>query len=196
MGRLKLTLGIDPDLHNTGFAFLAPEGVVYAGCVTVSSDLKGADAVVEMARQLAAAFELMDFNPQLSIIEGQQLYDGPGKRHRRPQDIVHLGNAAGAALGVVSLRFPGTLCLMPKPRDWKGTIAKGIKQRNILHAIGIDEVMFDKEEAVPCAVPAWGKHIKKTQWSHVIDAIGLAHWALKAYRARRVLRRAGEERAG
>lgn len=195
MGGPSLTLGIDPDLHSTGFAFVSTKGVLYAGTVTVSREMKGAEAAVEMARNLAAAFELVDYAPQVTVVEGQQLYDGPGKRHRRPQDIVHLANVAGAALGCVYARFPSTVGMLPKPRDWKGTINKGLKQRHILESLGV-KAIHDEETALPIEVPSWGTHIRKSHWSHVIDALGLAQWGLTAYRARRALRRSAEARDG
>jgi hypothetical protein len=188
MGTIKLALGIDPDLHNTGISFCSPEGVIYAGCVTVPRHLKGEDAITEMARNLAAAFEILTAAPDIVVVEGQQLYTTGPSKHARPQDIVHLANAAGAALGVAYASYPSTVCLLPKPSQWKGNVPKGIKQQRILTAAGVTEVVGDKKKAMPIDIPEWGKGIKRSQWTHVIDAIGCAQWGLTTYHAQRARR--------
>lgn len=191
-----VALGVDPDLHNCGFAFVRGDRVLYAGCVTVPTKVKGAEAAVAMSRNFAAALEVVPYRPEITIVEGQQLYDAPGKRHRRPQDIVHLANAAGAVVGAAHISYPSTKIHLPKPNAWKGSIAKGVKQGRILKCAGIEDFKCSEASALPMTIPAWGKHIRKSQWTHVIDAIGLAQWGLKAPRVQRSLRRADAAAGG
>lgn len=193
-------IGIDPDLHRTAIALVEPTvaGPMLRAFTVfrVPTTTTGSDAVVAMSRQVlhgvlhfAACAEIGPNEPVRVAIEGQSLVARPGFRHRRPDDIVHLAQVAGAALAACVGTFDEGTFLLPRPGEWKGQVAKHAHQARTLRALGIDYEFVGEEGAKgsyarPTSIPllsgalqgALGG-VRPSDWRHLSDAAGLALWA-------------------
>lgn len=171
-------LGIDPDLHHAGVA-LVDDGkkLVAVRCPIVSTNFKGAEAVVEMARSMELV--LTDLfqtygEPNTVIVEGQDSYLGSKVK---PLDLLHLALAAGVAIGIVRACWSRPRIECPKPVTWKGSVPKHIHQKRILRSVGIAYVPQETPTRILKLPEVDGMaQINKRHLIHVIDAMGLAVW--------------------
>lgn len=169
---VRYSLGIDPDLHATGLVVLSSDpggkpGILMACTLRVSKTLKGCAAARMMASEIAHFFRGR-FATQIlltvAVVEGQRLYPG-AKSHQRPEDILHLGQVAGAALASIwGFGPPACEVHFPTPNRWKGSVPKDIHQARTMSKI-------DDPQGLLAGIP-------KTHLTHVIDAAGLALWGL------------------
>lgn len=170
-------LGIDPDLHHAGVA-LVEDGrkLLAVRCPQVSSHFRGSAAVVQMAlsMEVALAEILSEYgHPDFAVVEGQESYLGAKVR---PQDLIHLAQAAGSAAGLVRA-LAGCRIELPRPVTWKGSIPKDVHQKRVLRALGIPYEPGSKPTRILKLPSGVGfESIKKSHLTHVIDAIGLAVW--------------------
>lgn len=154
-----LTIGVDPDTHYMSMV------VLHDGCVKrtiVTNTPKELTNVLAVARTLrefyAALADLLPMPVDRICVEGQQVY---GQKNVDPGDLVRLAHMAGGAASLLLAMNPTAELLMPLPQEWKGSAPKAIHQQRVL---------------------ALYPHL---QWStsgkgsHLIDALGLAHWAAK-----------------
>lgn len=179
--RAMRVLGFDPDLHNSGLAIVerTPEGkfvVLHAQIISVPAALKG-DAAV---RAMIAALPLwqVDYGDLFygsAVVEGQEAYRGAQANRATPDVLIRLAHVAGAALRL----YDGEIVA---PKVWKGQVPKDIKQARICSKLGWDYVKHSGwvEPTFISSNPAANfPAIKGKQWSHVLDAIGLAIWKLE-----------------
>lgn len=189
-------IGVDPDLHNIGLALLNGDGTVLDVRIISSSGKKEEAAVIAMARQLRVEWfpGYAYHNTELTIVvEAQELYLGGGTKN--PRNIMHLAQVAGAAICVASYMAigPNKTLYFPRPQEWKGQVPKRIHQARILKQLGWPHVQVGtnnrgysypitgEQQLCPCARPP----LQKTQWTHAVDAIGLALWGLEKAKQRR-----------
>lgn len=177
-----VAIGIDPDLHNLGVGIVEGDTAIFGRVLTVSRALKGKEAAVAMAHRIATELPdiLRRYRPDRAIVEAQMYY--LGKSPARPQDIIHLALVAGAATqAITSFRVGEPVDLDPVrlvyPRDWKGSVPKGIHQGRVCTALGIR--FKSKGPTVPVKVTDHEifKDMLAEQHSHVVDALGLALWS-------------------
>lgn len=175
---VKLSLGIDPDLHHAGVA-LVRDGtkLVAVRCPTIASARRGGDAVVEMATAMSWSIaELVSEygEPDICVVEGQESYLGSKVR---PQDLIHLGQAAGVAVGAIRTLLLRARIELPRPVTWKGSVPKDIHQKRILSRLGIPYEQGSKPTRILELPDVDGlRAVKKAHLVHVIDAMGLASW--------------------
>jgi Holliday junction resolvasome RuvABC endonuclease subunit len=171
-------LGIDPDLHHAGVA-LVDNGktIVAVRCPCVSANFRGSESVVQMSGAMFLVLEELFQSygqPDVCVVESQESYLGSNVR---PQDLIHLGQAAGAAVGIVRACWGKTRIEVPKPKVWKGTIPKDMHQKRILRSVGIPFEIGTKPTKILRLPEIDGfAGIKKSNLIHVVDAIGLACW--------------------
>lgn len=169
-------IGIDPDLHHTGIAVMSDESKepVYLGVARVDRKFKQEDAVPRMAKAIDSC--LCDFHikysdresDRVATVESQQIYVGT---RIRVQDLIPLAQVAGSAIGILSLGDNVlTTASLVNPKDWKGTTSKDNHQQAIKDFFSY---YFKDEQHV---LNHW--KIKKSELSHVVDAIGLALWGI------------------
>lgn len=170
------SLGVDPGLHRVAWALVTDtegQGRIEEVGIVRSDGETAERAVVAMIKALDGANVPSSFT---AVVEGQEIYKGMTKN---PMDILHLAQVAGAVAG----RLNPEGLRMPLPKEWKGTTPKDVHQLWVLEAYGIaGERVSAKDGArpLPGAMEARGSHtIKSNEWSHVIDAIGLARWGIK-----------------
>lgn len=182
-----ICLGVDPDTFNTGIAIVRVDTMTHHSHVdrtvtrtplrlgaqvlyatTVASDPKrGVEwrlsdqgrCLAEVLRGIRAA----GFEVDRAAVECMRHYTG--KTKVRPQDLIHLNEIAGNALGATRVLWPDALVWDPKPQQWKGTISKPVHQRQILRQVDLTPALLD--------VPGT-EGLTLTQRGHIIDAIGLA----------------------
>jgi hypothetical protein len=188
--------GCDPDLHTMPWA-VVDENLRCSSIMMycVPSKHKDSDAVLEMCRHLHAppysfADALADRTsyPFAAIaVESQVIYPLSAKvKQPPPNDILHLGQVAGAAVAVAS-RVTGTV-YFPTPAEWKGQVDKIAHHKRILRAAGVPEIYWmenggkDKYMAVAGgAGPPWAG-FNRGDFKHILDAVGLAQYAATRYR--------------
>jgi len=173
-------IGIDPDLHDLAIA-VWDKGPVRAEVIHVQrrKGVVAQKAVLEMvlAMKECEFFSGRDYDIDLVAVEAQTLQRTGLKQHKRPQDIVTLGNVAGAALGFLTEHRYDVL--FPTPEEWKGQIPKNVMQARLYDELGWGYEMVGKEYARPVKIPSSFSNISAGQWKHVGDAILLARWAFQ-----------------
>lgn len=201
-----LFFGADPDLDTTSIAAVDESCKVrYVAVAKSGAQAKDREAVVPAVKAL---YEWV-LDPYLRVVrtgqqvggiavEAQEIYRGVGDAStKNPRSLLLVGNVAGAAL----------VCLMaamgedspthfPAPQAWKGSVPKPIHQARILHRVGwqyeqvgvtpgkkvVRGYAFPANPEDYAGVPGASK-LKKTDWKHVTDAIGLALYARDQYNA-------------
>lgn len=186
-----ICLGMDPDTFNTGIAVVEVSSIdhhqqrggpvklppnitqVYLGAqvlyaTTVASDPKrGVEwRLSDQGRGIAEALrDIMGggFEVDRAAVECMRHYTG--KTKVRPQDLIHLNEIAGCALGATRVLWPDALVWDPKPQQWKGTISKPVHQRRVLRQVSLTTELL--------GVPGT-EDLTPKQKGHIIDAIGLA----------------------
>lgn len=178
-----IALGIDPDTTTTGFGLLRDGRAIYGGIIEVPKGKGKAAgrllAMVDKAAKVLGELRLdnQDFqHVDVIVIEGQVHYP---RSKVRPNDLIALGRVAGALLAVTMELWPMARIELPEPRDWKGTVPKGVFTKRILKNL---ELAHDPRGGL-CYVPTEvGLRLPgtigmtKTNAGHCIDALGLARW--------------------
>lgn len=177
---MKTSLGIDPDVHKCAFAYLTGDGGLYGLQVQVirQDDLKGREAAIALVQQQAFKEAVELFQPDILTVEGQDVRYTGKTSYANPQDVANLSLISGAALALSYA--PKKYC--PLPREWKGTVPKGIKQCRILDSLGIQYEMRGGKDPYPVPVDfeqyCIGK-VNASDWQDLTDAVGLAIWGME-----------------
>lgn len=187
MGRLVnplLALGLDPDSHASSWAILAlnPGGgepeLLEVGVCSVAKSQKGAKAVTGMAGELVLL--RTKHAPQIIVVEGQQIY---ARSRAKPDSILQLAQVAGAAVAAMRIKFPSAQVLIPRPGEWKGDVPKRIHQARLWNRLGVEYESRGTPAAgyaVPKGLSCEGAgKVKRADWKHLADAVGLAEWGLR-----------------
>lgn len=176
-------LGVDPDCHNTAFAVVRKDRLFSVGCTYVSKKIKGQRCAPHIFKQSVVKF--YGTIPSLvCVMEGQTIRKKSGHETKNALSIVQLAMAAGAALGAVMAQRPDAVMIVVDPVVWKGSVPKQIHQVRLLkklcwsyetvgnvktgYARPIDPTDYDRV----CGADS----LRKGDWKHVMDAIGLAFW--------------------
>lgn len=178
-------VGIDPDLQRPALAIVQGQDVVYVACMRTGKSRRQ-QAVSDVAKLSYSWMKGIDLDsihprcPARIVVEAQQIYAGKTKN---PQDICLLAAAAGASLASSLQVWPNAEPEFVLPRDWKKGVPKRIHQARVLSRLGIVPSPQGDKSTGYC-VPVWhgeaprgAKELKKTDWKHVVDAIGLACYA-------------------
>lgn len=174
-------VGIDPDLHDLAIGFWNKGKPVRAEVIHVTrrKGLVQQEAVCDMVRAMWALPGMLPLGAISVAIEAQSLQRQGHRQHKRPQDIVILGNVAGAALGIVAAHIGIDRVRFPAPELWKGQIPKAVMQARLYDELGwgYEMVGKDKSYARPLRAPSVFDNISAGQWKHIGDALLLARWA-------------------
>lgn len=202
-----LCLGCDPDLHDLAIASWDDQGPVRAHVVHVPRVKGRVENEAVLAMMTALSGTLPEFGrvpkrqrariwsdefgethierpevafdvPDWCAVEAQELARGRGAQHRRPQDIVTLGQVAGMALMRVARGYlHGCGLYFPKPSEWKGSVPKHAMQGRLYTELGWGYDVHGKGSGaycVPLRAPA--EFDFGAAWRHVGDALLLARW--------------------
>ncbi len=179
-------IGIDPDLHDTGWAAVLAEWTtprtaatkytdLTGGLLSVKASLRGLDAANASSKAVARLLwqdAFLDNIPTVIVAEGQQVYPkidvDRAEIIGKANDLLMLAQVTGAALGAAEVR--GLLASAVLPRTWKGQKDKEIHQDKILIQVcnkGLGATTLD------------GHLISKLppKYKHAVSAIGIALWA-------------------
>lgn len=189
-----LFVGVDPDTHNCAFAFVDDTPRVVAVVLArVDKTKTGRGAVVSMAVAIRHLFEgtrTDKYNEHVKAVavESQEVsYSAAGGVP--PGDLIPVAAVAGAAIFAGSLVWNCPI-LHPSPQQWKGSVPKQIHQVRILKKLGLEYTRAGnlKNPSKGYCVPVLlydidaAKDIKKSDWKHLVDAMGLAMHARDTYR--------------
>lgn len=169
-------LGVDPDTQHTGICLYSADPKYYiVGIIRTPSGLVGTEAIIAQAKG-AQQFFLYLFANYLStefglVVERQTKFH---HRKSRPEALLKLALVSGVWLGQAN-RF--ARIFLPEPVEWKGQIPKEIHHRRVMKEADLSYQM-DRDHIVPTNIPSFCK-ILTSDWTHIIDAIGLAIWASK-----------------
>jgi len=171
-------IGIDPDLHDLAIATWTDDGPEAIHIIHVPKR-KGRIENIAALDMLLALTKPWPINPQVDFaaVESQEL--GRSRFHKRPQDIVTLGQVAGMACMRLAAAYLDIGIYFPKPSEWKKQKAKHAMQASLYSDLGWGfEVIYDKAKKPQYAVPgpACPYSLPKTQWKHAGDALLLAKW--------------------
>lgn len=178
-------MGVDPGTHATAIAVLAVSGGVVHEIRWVLVRAKTVDEMISRIANVNSE-AIAHRCPILGMVEGQYFNKA---LKRNPDDILRVALVAGAAACRLS-----TLCPVQviKPQDWKGSIPKRVSQKRIAEGLGIDGSLSSRNTksdsywvpkmpqfrlAEPVIIQASHRPLKVGDWSHLMDAVGLARHA-------------------
>ena len=179
-------LGIDPDTKTTGIGIIANGRPTHGRLVVVPKrNAKWELRRPAMVRALNEALAGLRFKASdaervdIIVVESQFIYPPKGKEKgtKRPNDILHLAQIAGAALSAAIDAYPTASVLMPTPVEWKGTARKDSFTTTLLKKLGLEPTARGLEFIGSTARLPGTTKLAPTDATHVIDALGLARWA-------------------
>ena len=183
---MKYFAGIDPDMHCLPYVVLedredgSKPTIADIQILRVSEKVKSQQAVTIMAHQLM--FGLNPRETAASAVEAQEIYRN---KTPNPKSILLLGNVAGAALAAMAVA--GQVVYFPEPKEWKKQVPKAIHQGRTYSKLGIGHTRVGDERGYCLPEESWRSmffpHVKKSDWKHVGDAVGLALYAREKYHA-------------
>lgn len=146
-------------------------------------ELKGREAALALIQTPEFKSAVTCYTPDIVVVEGQDVRYTGRTSFANPQDVANLGLITGA---VITLSKASAV-YSPLPREWKGTVPKGVKQCRILDALGIEYEMRGGQDPYPVPVDfeqyCIGK-VNASDWRDLTDAVGLAAWGLQKHLSR------------
>ena len=193
-------LGCDPDTHACAIAVVDCTGTpVFVRVVRVEKRYKHMDAALAMSQNLALAdhnLALADYsrnqdNLLAFAVEGQEIVYSAAQGVN-PRSMLPVAVVAGAALQRFTHDWPEGCHTFsfPLPAQWKGQVPKQIHQARLCSALGWTYETVGDNPSDGYARPTEPEQYKnvlgantlgKTDWKHVLDAIGLARYAREKY---------------
>lgn len=177
------SVGVDPDVHACAFAQVCEmdDGEKVLRVWTVRQcEFKGREAAIATARNCRLSTG-QAFTLDVLTVEGQDVRYTGKTSYANPQDICNLALITGAVIALSN----ASVIYSPLPREWKGTVPKGIKQCRILDGLGINYTMHGGKDPYPVPVDfeqyCVGK-VNASDWKDLTDAVGLAAWGLEKYK--------------
>lgn len=183
-------IGVDPDLHNTAIAVATKDQVLALGVIRGQKGLIEDEAVEDMVAALTDGIEdflndrahvLIAVDNHQARVEGQKFY---GKS--LPEDLIRLATVSGAAMSCLNAR--GHAVKTMQPTHWKGSVDKTTNQARTLAAYGISYkvvgglkgycIPAKGKEKLPAIWTSDGSPPLQSDWKHVLDALGIARWAV------------------
>ena len=198
-------IGIDPDLHATGIAFVGLEGAYKVRVARAPDTFRGHHASCKMVNQILTEVALLrqgipEGTPLTCVVELPEIYSNHRARstHVNPQDIVNLAIVSGGALAGLQCFMMGGVVLGVQAKSWTGGIDKGVRQLKMLQVLNwqgepryegkVSKITGERCPGywVPNKCDVAGLDgadaLKNKDWKHVLDAICLAAWGMqKAY---------------
>lgn len=201
-----LFIGSDPDLLKTSLCLMDIHGDIQHLVLLKIGNKKGETAQQKMIRMMTEVSSRAFTFPQgdyTVVCEGQQYTSGYGtqKKQAKPQDLIHLGQMSGHLCGCITSGVAasgGTVAkiLIPYPQEWKGSVSKDKHHKHICRRMGLNYAVANNGVVVPLGssgvhplpVAVLGKtasdkvqKLNQSDWSDIMDSIGLAHWALQKH---------------
>lgn len=172
-----VVLGFDPDTKTPAYAVVTLDEILEVGILPN-----------ELREQSVGMQSILDRQkPAMAVVEGQRIYEGSKVR---PNDIMHLAQQAGVAVGMIAAFFPTAHILWPEPMEWKQQQPKKVNQgRTFKHynigyvlSLGAEPYCYPSGCARAAKIANAGK-LKQGDWKHVADAVGLALYGARLLNA-------------
>lgn len=171
-----LFIGCDPDTKHSAYAVVDEEGKV-VDAYTIESDGSISDLVSKHAYDIKMNLWSTDGQDAIAYIEGQVVYKNDAKSN--PADLIKLARASGVSAMYLA-QITNDITVLD-PIQWKGTVPKHIHQARILKELGYESENIQAKGSAYCIPTVNFLNLTKTQYKHVIDAIGLALKCRKDY---------------
>lgn len=160
----RTVLAVDPGKKKAGIALFVNERLVVADLLRADNTFTlGKIAWMWWSREADRAG--LDLKVDRLVTEAQEVY--PGMKTANPNDLLPLAYLCG----FLHAKIEAEETLMPRPREWKGSIQKDIFTRRILSRLHKDEIRIVDGVACP-----------KGELHNVVDAVGLGLWSMGAVR--------------
>lgn len=174
LGPGDLIVGIDPDLHTSALCWwkVGDPWPLALGVVRVPKEIRGQDVVSHLQEHGVLRFA------NFGLVEGQRHRRARGHETKNPQSLTDLAVVTGFFAGYMDFGLTGVI----EPSEWKGSVPKDKHQARVLLKIPGTKIKKTKAYAYPVAGPllrlAEKGGLKRTDWKHVADAVGIAQWAV------------------
>lgn len=145
--------GFDPDLHNSGLAFIevskSTRGRKKLRCaslstVSIAKRFKDIRAVSMMGVALADWFDGRNYSCARLLVESQRIYPNPNATRQKligqGNDLLMLATVSGIAAGLASAA--GLAVDIERPQDWKKQKKKEPMHRRAMKLLNAEEVPF------------------------------------------------------
>lgn len=200
-------IGVDPDMHTMAVAVVDDRGLPVAVHVVRALGDKGRDAVVAMidavSQWIGASTSEPSYLPEppnvlAMAVEAQEIVY-TARSGKNPRNLLNLSTVAGGVLAISTVVWPDLFArdaiFFPAPEAWKGQVPKHVHQGRMFEHMGWAHDVGGNIKAgknysgfsYPTAPPQdilGVETIKKADWKHVSDAIGLARYARDEWRKR------------
>jgi len=177
MNPINLFLGCDPDTKYQAYATIDLDDNVKAWVVRS----KTSDELI----QARSHETLLPIDvPFLAVVEGQKIYppkNGKFDAKSNPDSMIKLARASGIACSYIarSPRCKGIQIALPS--EWKGSVQKHAHQAHTLRKLGQTPVVHGSGDNKYCAPKDNFLNLSKTEYKHVVDAIGMSMWLRDQY---------------
>jgi hypothetical protein len=186
---VKYFVGCDPDIHNLSVAIIDETCKIKALYLIKEKGKKDKEAVKQLLASLHKISDLpIDMDDIAAYAVEAQNTTYTARKGANARDLINLAYISGAVSFMFAVANPKAKSYLPYPSDWKGSVPKRIHQKRVLSKMNIPFKNISDRNDCPMPTVKWinklfitDTKINKTDWTDIIDSIGLAVYARNSY---------------